>query len=170
MEYWKALLKRMKLEHIKVTAPGFFELSGGYNYKPKPYTDATANGLTAAIEDFINFTGHGEASRTNSTGMPRIVNGEVRWTKGNTRNGMADIRGTYKGRSLSIEIKIGADRQSDAQIKEQERITKAGGIYWVCKSFSHFLELWKAEGFEVPAYEALSSTEQKTFKNLKQAI
>lgn len=152
---WKTLLKRMKLEHIKAKAPGFFELSGGYGYKVKPYNDKTANGLTRCIEDFINHLpdGAGEATRINSTGLPRqMPDGSIRWSTSNTRKGIADVRGTYKGRSLNIEVKIGRDKQSDAQIKEMERIRKAGGIYWIVKTFSDFLEQWTAEGFEIPHY------------------
>lgn len=144
MSDWKTLLKFLKLNHIKATAPGFFWQSGGFDYKPKPYTDKTANGLTTAIEDFINFLpgGYGEASRINSTGTPRVVDGKVSWTKGNTRKGIADIRATFNGRSISIEIKIGADRQSEAQIKEQKRITRAGGLYFIAKDFPSFLLWW----------------------------
>jgi len=137
---WKALLKQLKLEHIKATAPSFFDQSGGYGMQVKPYKDTTSNGLTTCIVDFINFIGGGEASRISSTGMPRVVNGKVRWTTGNTRKGMADVRGTYAGRSLSVEIKIGEDRQSEAQIKEQQRIEKAGGLYCIAKTFTGFLE------------------------------
>ena len=57
MENWKPLLKRMKLDSIKQKAPGFFELSGGYEMKVKPYCDNTANDLTKTIIDFINFSG-----------------------------------------------------------------------------------------------------------------
>ncbi len=152
---WKALLKRMKLEHIRRTAPGFFDLSGGYQMKVNPYTDKTANGLTKAVEDFINHLpdGMGEASRINSTGTPRQMGGVIKWSKSNTRKGIADIRGTYQGRSLSIETKIGRDRQSEAQIREQERIERSGGIYWIVKTFPQFLEQWQAAGFPVPDYD-----------------
>lgn len=150
---WKHLLKRMKLDYVKATAPGFFELSGCYEMKVKPYTDTTANGLTRCIEDFINHLpdGIGEASRINSTGTPRqMSDGKIKWSKSNTRKGIADIRATVKGRSISIEIKIGKDKQSEAQIKEQERIVRSGGVYIIAKSFPDFLDQWANEGFEIP--------------------
>jgi hypothetical protein len=114
---WKELLKRMKLEYIKKKSPSFFELSGGYAMKVKAYSDKDANNLTRSIEDFINFlpNGQGEAFRCNVMGTPRKKGGKLVFTKSNTRKGVADIRGTYKGRSLSIEVKIN-DRQSEAQI------------------------------------------------------
>src|SRR5688500_12645784 len=109
---WQELLKRMKLDYIKTMSPGFFELSGGYRMKVKPYSDKDANSLTRSIEDFINFLpeGLGQATRMNSTGVPRkMSNGEIKWSKSNTRKGIADIVGSYKGRFLSIEVKIGRD-------------------------------------------------------------
>ena len=155
---YQELLKRMKLDNIKSKAPGFFEQSGGYGMKVKSYSDTSANGLTHCIEDFINFLpdGFGEATRTNSTGTPREINGQIRWSKSNTRKGQADIRGTYMGRSLSIEVKIGADKQSEAQIKEQERITRAGGLYYIATDFPSFLEWWQEQGFEVPEFEPVA--------------
>lgn len=158
---WKHLLKRMKLESIKAKAPGFFELSGGYAMQVKAYSDTTANGLTNCIEDFINHLpdGVGEACRQNSTGMPRqMPDGSIRWSTSNTRKGLADVRGTYKGRSLSIEVKIGRDKQSDAQEKEMERIIKSGGLYFIAKDFPSFLTWWEAQGFEVPVYEPINQT------------
>lgn len=153
---WKQLLKQMKLESIKTKSPDFFTLSGGYAMQVKPYSDTTANGLTRCIEDFTNNLpgGVGEATRINNTGVPRqMPDGSIRWSTSNTRKGLADVRGTYKGRSLNVEVKIGRDRQSPAQIKEMQRIRNAGGIYWVVKSFPDFLQLWQAEGFAVPSLD-----------------
>lgn len=157
---WQELLKRMKLEGIKAKAPGFFALSGGYNFKVKPYSDKTANGLTRCIEDFINnYPGEvGEATRINSTGTPRqMPDGSIKWSKSNTKKGMADVKGTFKGRALNIEVKIGRDQQSLAQSQEEQRIKKAGGIYWIAKSFPHFLSLWQSEGFEIPVYQSIKN-------------
>ena len=42
--------------------------------------------------------------------------------------------------ALSIEIKVGNDKQSEAQIKEAGRITKAGGLYFVAKDMPSFLQ------------------------------
>jgi len=141
MEDWKKLMRKMKLDNINQKAPGFFKLSGGYEMKTKPYRDNTANSLTNAIIDFIIFNG-GDANRINTQGQQRRINGRTCWTYGSTRKGTADIHAIFQGRAISIEIKIGNDRQSEAQMKEAERITKAGGLYLVAKDMPSFLEWW----------------------------
>ena len=138
---WKKQLKRMKLDNIKAKAPGFFDLSGGYEMKVKPYNDNTSNGLTAAIIDFIIFSG-GDANRINTQGQLRKVKGSMKWTHGNTRQGTAGIHAIYQGQHISIEIKIGRDKQSDAQISEAARIRKAGGLYFVASNMNSFMYLW----------------------------
>jgi len=147
MENWKPLLKIMKLDNIKQKAPGFFELSGGYGMKVNPYSDKTANGLTKAIIDFIIFSG-GDANRINTQGQLRKIRGEMKWTHGSTRRGTADIHAIFQGRHISIEIKIGSDRQSEAQIKEAERVRNAGGLYFVAKNMESFLKWWE-EAFQL---------------------
>jgi Holliday junction resolvase len=54
------------------------------------------------------------------------------------KRGLADIWATYQGKSLQIEVKIGADRQSEDQIKVQQQQEEAGGLYFVAKDFSSF--------------------------------
>lgn len=142
MENWKKTLKQMKLGSIKQKAPGFFELSGGYEMKVKPYRDTTANDLTKSIIDFINFSG-GDANRISCQGQVRKINGRMVWTHGNTRKGTADIHAIYRGRALSIEVKIGRDKLSDAQKLEAERINDAGGLYFIAKDFPSFIEWWE---------------------------
>lgn len=144
MGNWKPLLKRMKLDSIKEKTPGFFDLSGGYTMKVKPYSDTTANGLTNTIIDFIIFSG-GDANRINTQGQLRKIKGCMTWTHGSTRKGTADIHAIYKGRHISIEIKAGNDRQSNEQMNEAERIRKAGGLYFVAKNMQLFIEWWQVQ-------------------------
>jgi hypothetical protein len=148
MEYWKKLLKQMKLEYIRETAPGFFELSGGFRMKVKPYSDETANGLAKCIEDFITFQG-GYCNRVNTMGTMRKVNGQMVWTRGNSHKGAPDLRAVYRGYSIDIEVKIGRDRMSEAQRKEQQRITAAGGLHLVATDFPAFLQWWQQQGFKI---------------------
>ena len=107
------------------------------------YTDKTANGLTKCIVDFIRANG-GQAERINTTGMPmvrKLPSGrtDVTWRKGNTTKGSADISAIIDGKSVKIEIKIGHDRQSEAQKRYQKTVEEAGGLYFIAKSFDEFL-------------------------------
>ena len=152
---WTKIMKNLKLENIQKTAPGFFELSGGFDMKTKPYTDKTSNGLTKAIIDYINFKG-GLANRINTQGQVRkekiqLAFGrsidKMTYTPSMTNKGTADIHAIVKGRHLSIEIKVGRDNMSESQIKEQERVTRAGGLYFVARDMASFMNYYK-EVFE----------------------
>jgi hypothetical protein len=138
---YKALLHELKLQRYAITHPNYPQ-----DYIPKTmYKDSTANGLTRAICDFINYQGY-QAERINTMGTARekkTTAGKVigvTWTKGTSTAGSADISATIKGRSVKIEVKIGKDRQSEAQKRYQENIEKAGGIYIIAKDFDSFVE------------------------------
>ena len=116
------------------------------------YTDKTANGLTRAIIDFVKLQGY-QAERISSTGRPidnrksytdaigmqRVI-GSIEWIKGTGTNGSADLSCTIEGKSVKIEVKIGKDRQSEAQKQYQRDIEKAGGLYVIAKDFTSFVE------------------------------
>lgn len=138
---WKQLLKELKLEWLRTNHKDFFEASGGYAMQIKPYKDTTANALTNAIEDFIKHIG-GYANRITTTGTMRKINGRMTWTKGNSNKGAADIRILFNGKSVDVEVKIGKDQMSEAQYKEKERVERAGGLYFVARSFPDFLQWW----------------------------
>lgn len=110
-------------------------------YFPKPtYTDTTANGLTRCIIDFIMLRGW-QAERVSIMGRPiKQANGNYMFGKSHMTKGTADISATICGRSVKIEVKIGADRQSDAQRKYQADIERAGGMYYIAKDFESFVE------------------------------
>jgi hypothetical protein len=141
---YKALLHELKLQRYAITHPNYPP-----DYIPKTmYKDSTANGLTRAICDFINYQGY-QAERINTMGTARekkTTAGKVigvTWTKGTSTAGSADISATIKGRSVKIEVKIGKDRQSEAQKRYQENIEKAGGIYIIAKDFDSFVEWYE---------------------------
>jgi len=141
---YKALLHELKLQRYAITHPNFPQ-----DYIPKTmYKDSTANGLTRAICDFINYQGY-QAERINTMGTARekkTTAGKVigvTWTKGTSTAGSADISATIKGRSVKIEVKIGKDRQSEAQKRYQENIEKAGGIYIIAKDFDSFVDWYE---------------------------
>ncbi len=149
---WQKLLKILKLQHIEKKAPGFFKESGGYTMQVRPYKDNTSNELSRCIIDFITHLG-GYSNRVNTMGTVRKINGVVKWTKGNGNLGAPDIRFIYQGKSGDIEIKIGTDRMSPAQLKEMDRITAAGGLAFVATDFPSFLEWWQSVGFTIPELE-----------------
>lgn len=116
------------------------------------FTDKNANGLTKAIVSFINLSG-GQAERINNMGRmidkSKIVSdvlgrqrtvGSVEWQKGTGTKGTADISATVSGMALKVEVKIGKDRQSEAQKKYEEHITEAGGVYLIAKEFAPFVK------------------------------
>jgi hypothetical protein len=113
-----------------------------------------SNSLTKLIVEFININGY-QAERISTTGRmldntkvstdilggKRTI-GSVQWIKGNSTKGSADISATIKGRSIKIEVKWGADRQSEIQKKYQSDIERAGGIYFIAKSFDEFINFY----------------------------
>jgi hypothetical protein len=110
----------------------------------------TSNGLQRMIINFLNWSGH-RATRINVQG--KLVHGAEKQASGTvlvvkkfvsstTRKGTADISSTIRGRSAMFEIKIGRDKPSEFQMKEQERERRAGGIYEFIGTPEDFFELF----------------------------
>lgn len=135
-------LEHMAYIHFRKKHPNFPE----YAIPPQSYRDDTANGLTRCIVDYIRFRG-GQAERINTTGIPVQQRGRIVWRKSNATKGSADISATIAGRSVKIEIKIGPDRQSEAQRRYQAAIEQAGGLYFIAKDFNTFVE-WFGDTFK----------------------
>jgi len=121
-------------------------------YVPRTkFSEKTANALTTAVITFIKLKG-GQAERisnmgryidnskifTDVIGRTRKI-GTGKYIKGSGTKGTADISATINGRSVKIEIKIGADRQSEAQKKYQADVERAGGIYLIAKTWEGFI-------------------------------
>jgi hypothetical protein len=125
------------------------------------YSDKTANGLTKCIIDFLRFSGH-QAERINNTGRPldqrqnvtdvlghvRTI-GSMKWIPGTGTRGTSDISSTIAGRSVKIEIKIGRDRQSEAQKQYQAEVERSGGLYYIATSFPQFYNWYQSTFPEV---------------------
>ncbi len=118
-----------------------------------------ANGLTRAIINYLTWSGH-YANRISSAGRMgkaperQAASGNIltvnKFIPSQTKRGTADIHAIINGKHVSIEIKIGADRMSEHQEREQHRIEQAGGIYIVIKTIEQFfewynmnVEIWK---------------------------
>lgn len=121
------------------------------HYFNADYPDVkTANGLTGAIVKFLNWMGH-RATRINVQG--RLVEGTERqesgvvlkvkkFQKSTTRRGTADISATISGRAVMFEVKVGKDKPSGFQIKEQEKERRAGGVYEFVGTMDQFFAVY----------------------------
>ena len=118
----------------------------------KQYEVTKANGLTQAVIAVIRCAGY-QAERINTIGRQidnrkeftdvvgiRRTVGSITWIPGTGTKGSADISATIKGRSVKIEIKIGRDRQSQAQLDYQADVERAGGIYVIIKTLEDFFQ------------------------------
>jgi hypothetical protein len=145
------ILRQMKIEYLRQkysTVPP--------EYIPAPhYTEKTANGITRMIIDWIKLN-HGQAERVSCQG--RIIDkrqqiidclgyhrmiGTVKRIPSSMTKGTADISATVKGRSIKIEVKVGHDRQSDAQVRYQRQVEQAGGVYFIARNFDDFIKFWE---------------------------
>ena len=142
----KKRLSDLEIAHLKEKYPSMPDFA----LAKTKWSDSSANALTRSVLAFINMSGY-QAERINTTGMYRqgakLKVGEGtrqmpgKWTKGTGTKGSADISATINGRSVKLEIKYGKDRQSDDQIRYQEMIEKAGGVYLIVNNFDDFI-LW----------------------------
>lgn len=135
-------LIEMKLQRERERTPLYPDK---YRVPPK-YEVTTANGLTKAIIDLIDLVG-GWATRISTEGRTittkRVTHGvfgatsamEAKRIPSSTKLGTADIHAVVSGRHLSIEVKVGRDRQSERQLEVEQRIRQAGGIYIIASDF-----------------------------------
>ncbi len=116
-------------------------------YPGSPYYDSDfpvitkSNGLTMAIINFLCWSGH-NADRTSTQGRMIKVHGQYKRIHSANRKGTSDITATIKGRSVKLEIKIGKDKPSPEQLKEQAREQAAGGVYIFIHSFDEFFDFY----------------------------
>jgi len=122
----------------------------GHYFKPVMADCRKANGLTQSIVKFLLWSGH-RATRIASSGRivkcpERQPSGTVlqtaKYIPGSTRKGTADISATVHGRSVMLEVKVGKDKPSPEQLREQELEQRAGGQYWFVHNFEEFLEFY----------------------------
>jgi len=149
----KAKLQELYLKDFKEKYPNV----PGHCIPMQKFNDTTANGLTKTIIMFIQYIG-GQAERVSSMG--RMIDnrkvstdvlgrqrtiGTMKYIPGTSTNGTADISAIYKGISFKIEVKIGSDRQSEAQKKYQQEVERAGAVYIIAKDFDNFIIDFKNE-------------------------
>jgi Holliday junction resolvase len=62
----------------------------------------------------------------------------VGYTKGGATLGVPDIIAVFEGMYIGIEVKTGADYQSEAQKVNQDRTRQAKGVYLIARDFMQF--------------------------------
>lgn len=146
-KFWRKVLRKLKPPKAKPLLPAeYYERyrqayrdyqarefprwhADGHTLDPDMPNTATANGLQNFIVNFLLWSGH-NASRINIQGVPIRENGTITSFRPTTSHkGIADVKATINSRSVQLEVKVGRDKPSLAQLKEQARERKAGGIY-----------------------------------------
>lgn len=123
----------------------------GHYCLPKYPKVSTANGLTTAICNYINWTG-GVGNRINVQGrlidstettLSGAILSKKKFIKSSTIKGTADIIATlHNGVTWHIEIKVGKDKPRDKQIEMQARIRKTGSHYDFVHDMDEFFNLY----------------------------
>ena len=123
----------------------------GHYCAPKYPKVSTANGLTNAVCNYINWTG-GVGNRINVQGRmvdgierteSGLLLGKKKFMKSTTLKGTADIIATlHNGVTWHIEIKVGKDKPRDRQIEMQARIRKTGSHYDFIHDMGEFFEMY----------------------------
>ena len=127
----------------------------GHYITPVVPDTSKSNGLTSFIVAYLGWTGN-RATRINVQG--RVVNGTH--IPSATRKGSADVSSTVGGKSVMWEIKVGRDRPSPAQIKEQARERKAGGEYLFTHSAEEFFEQLDSISVQSSIFDNVSFTQR----------
>lgn len=104
------------------------------------FKDTTSNDLTQSIIKYLTLRGH-FATRTTSAG--RYLVNEKKWIPSTTKKGYPDITAIVNGRSVHVEVKVGKDRMSEDQMKVKDEIEKAGGLYFIAKTFDEFIKWYE---------------------------
>jgi len=106
-----------------------------YALAPRKFRDDRANELTKCIVEYIKLK-KGFATRLNSTGIYR--NDIKKFVPNTQRKGMPDVFGLMEGKTLFIEVKIGNDRMSLAQLKVKNEAEANGAYYHIARNFTDF--------------------------------
>lgn len=156
---WKTEYRELYLKRMKEHAPTFFNDCDDPSVYLKWPVEKKANGLTQLILNFLTWKGH-HANRINTQGQVRVHKvprfnlhtqtiqhtDQVRYTKSMTKRGTPDISAIIKGRAVMIEVKVGRDKLSEAQLKQGEEIVGAGGMYFVARDMQSFYN-WYYQNF-----------------------
>lgn len=119
----------------------------GHYQAPLPVDPGTHSGLVKFMVNYINWVGgnarsHNVVARASDVTVTEESGNKFtdkRYTK-SSKKGIADVQGTLKGKSLQLDAKIGKDKPSEHQLKEQVKQRKADGIYEFMKTPEQFID------------------------------
>lgn len=100
------------------------------------YRDDTANGLTKCIIKWFKINGY-FATRITSSGTYRPE--LKKFIPSMQRKGTPDLTAIVNGKAIWVEVKIGHDRMSEAQLDVKREMEQSGAIYIIAKNFDGFL-------------------------------
>ena len=112
------------------------------------YSDKSANELTTAIVDYLNFSGH-FATRLASTGTFRAD--LQKFVPSKQRPGLPDVMGVVDGRSVFVEVKYGRDTLSNYQQQAIIDLEHAGACVYIAHDFQGFYD-WFTKWFLTPPF------------------
>ena len=180
----KDLLTSIQIESYMIEHPHAAEHYKLNGTKPavKQFNTAKASGLEKAICTVIKACGwqaeiiknmgrpvDNRKTYLDVTGHYRTV-GSIDWIKGSGTNGTADVSATMPlngsngfGVSVKIEVKIGRDRQSEAQKKYEAQIKATGGVYIIAKTLDDFMA-WFVENADFN-YSKINIAKHLTFND-----
>lgn len=104
------------------------------------YNDATANGLTKCILDFVNLQEGAAAWRQSNAPVYDARFGGFR--SGTVSKGVSDISAIREGIAWQIEVKVGRDKMSEHQRRFSESVAASGGRFIIARDFAGFVRNW----------------------------
>jgi len=111
--------------------PAFAMMSSVTGKPKKKAKQSPTNALTDAIISFVKLSGF-QAYRINTMGVFDEKLGRYR-TSG-MQKGLPDIIAIIHGHFVGIEVKTGADRMSEDQLKRKAEIEKSGGAFIIARN------------------------------------
>lgn len=127
----------------------------GHYILPVVPDTSKSNGLQTFIINYLGWTGN-RATRINVQG--RMIGDK--YIPSATKKGSADVSSTIRGASVMWEIKVGRDKPSPAQLKEQARERKAGGEYFFTHSAEEFFEQLDSISVQSSIFDNASFTQR----------
>lgn len=122
-----------------------------YAVPRKVLSDKTANKFTTAIvtylQDYLGYMAYRQSTEGRYRPGQNFVDvvGRTRVMKGTyipaAKKGLGDVTAVLKGgKYVSIEVKIGRDKQREDQAKFEQQLTKSGGGYIIVRDWPDFIQ------------------------------